>query len=100
VRYTGLLLAGSAQGLHTAEYLADLASISGRVQLVERPVLPEEIGKSMAELATGGQGLRIYRDGIPLGFADIEARELKAGDVVVEVRPTQPSQTEPNETKA
>jgi voltage-gated potassium channel len=100
VRFTGLLLAGSAQGLHTAEYLADLASISGRVQLVERPVLPEEIGKSMAELATGGQGLRIYRDGIPLGFADIEARELKAGDVVVEVRPTQPSQTEPNETKA
>jgi voltage-gated potassium channel len=93
VRFTGLLLAGSAQGLHTAEYLADLASVSGRVQLVERPVLAEEIGKPMTELATGGQGLRIYRDGIALGFADIEARELKAGDIVVEVRPTDPGAT-------
>ena len=37
-------------------------------------------------------GLRIYRDGIPIGFAEIEARELKAGDIVVEIRPTEPSE--------
>lgn len=92
VRFTGLLLAGSAQGLHTAEYLADLASISGTVQLVERPVLPEEIGKPLTELATGGQGLRIYRGGTALGFSDIEAHRLKAGDVVVEIRPTESSE--------
>src|SRR5690606_18407845 len=36
VRFTGLLLAGSAQGAHIADYMADLASVSGRVQLVER----------------------------------------------------------------
>ncbi|HOB15077.1 MAG TPA: potassium channel family protein, partial [Novosphingobium sp.] len=37
VRFTGLLLAGSAEGTHVSDYIADLASASGRVQLIERP---------------------------------------------------------------
>src|SRR3546814_3216379 len=36
VSFTGLLLAGSAQGAHVADYMADLASVGGRVQLRER----------------------------------------------------------------
>jgi voltage-gated potassium channel len=88
VRFTGLLLAGSARGAHTAEYLADLASIGGRVELIERPVTPDEVGKSLGELASGGQGLRVYRRGTPHGFWEPEARALQAGDIVVEVRPT------------
>ena len=91
VRFTGLLLAGSAQGLHTADYLADLASVGGRVQLVERAVLPEEVGKPLADLVTGGRGLRIYRDGAARGFWEPEARALQAGDVVVEIQPTEAS---------
>ena len=88
VRFTGLLLAGSAQGAHIADYLADLASVEGRVQLIERPVLPEEIGRSLHDLATGGRGLRIYRDGGARGFWEAEAGALQEGDVVVEIRPT------------
>lgn len=88
VRFTGLLLAGSAQGAHIADYLADLASVEGRVQLVERPVLPQEIGKSLRELATGGLGLRIYRGGEACGFWDAGSGALQEGDVVVEIRPT------------
>lgn len=88
VRFTGLLLAGSAQGAHTAEYLADLASVDGRVQLVERPVLPQEIGKSLDQLASGGRGLRLYRNGHPRGFWEAESRSLQAGDIVVEIVPT------------
>jgi voltage-gated potassium channel len=88
VQFTGLLLAGSAQGAHVAEYLADLASIGGKVQLVERPVLPEEVGLSLHELATGGIGLRLYRDGGACGFWEFEAKQLQEGDIVVEVRPT------------
>ena len=88
VRFTGLLLAGSAQGAHIADYLADLASVEGRVQLVERPVLPEEIGRSLRELATGGLGLRIYRGGEVCGLWDAGSNALQAGDVVVEIRPT------------
>jgi voltage-gated potassium channel len=88
VRFTGLLLAGSAQGAHVADYLADLASVSGKVQLVERPVLPDEIGKSLDELASGGRGLRLYRGGHARGFWEAEAKSLQAGDVVVEIVPT------------
>jgi voltage-gated potassium channel len=88
VRFTGLLLAGSAQGAHIADYLADLASVTGRVQLVERPVLPAEVGLPLTKLASGGQGLRIYRKGKAIGFWEPEASALFEGDVVVEIRPT------------
>jgi voltage-gated potassium channel len=88
VRFTGLLLAGSAQGSHIADYLADLASVSGRVQLIEREVLPEEIGRGLNDLATGGRGLRLYRNGGATGFWEDEAGALEAGDIVVEIRPT------------
>ncbi len=86
VRFTGLLLAGSAQGAHIADYLVDLASVGGRVQLVERDVLPEEIGQPLSSLATGGQGLRIYRRGQAYGFWEPQALALEAGDVVVEIQ--------------
>ncbi len=85
VRFTGLLLAGSAQGAHIADYLADLASVSGRVQLVERVVTDEECGKSIEELSTGGRGLRIYRNGRAVGFWEAECENLQTGDVVVEI---------------
>jgi voltage-gated potassium channel len=92
VRFTGLLLAGSAQGAHTAEYMADLASIGGRVQLVERAVLAEEVGKSIDQLASGGRGLRVYRAGQVHGFWEPEAQRLAAGDVIVEITPTAASE--------
>jgi len=92
VRFTGLLLAGSAQGAHIADYLADLASISGKVQLIERPVLPQELGKSLDELASGGRGLRVYRGGEPYGFWEPQARSLQAGDTIVEIMPTDVSE--------
>jgi voltage-gated potassium channel len=88
VRFTGLLLAGSAQGSHLSDYLVDLASVAGKVQLVERPVLPEEIGKPLTELASGGNGLRIYRDGEAFGFWEDAALSLIEGDIVVEILPT------------
>lgn len=85
VRFTGLLLAGSAKGEHIAEYLADLASISGRVQLVERRVTEEEVGCAINELQTGGRGLRVYRDGRAIGFWEEECENLQAGDIIVEI---------------
>ncbi|MEE4451265.1 potassium channel family protein [Novosphingobium resinovorum] len=87
VRFTGLLLAGSAEGQHIAEYMSDLASVGGRVQLVERPVSPEEIGHSLDDINTG-KGVRIYRGKRCYGFWEPEAHKLEAGDIVVEVAPT------------
>ena len=87
VRFTGLLLAGSAQGAHIADYLADLASVSGRVQLVERVVQEDECGGSITDLKSGGRGLRIYRNGRAIGYWEEECQNLQKGDVVVEIVP-------------
>ncbi|RVQ69353.1 potassium transporter TrkA [Croceicoccus ponticola] len=88
VRFTGLLLAGSASGMHTADYLADLASISGRVQLIEREARPDDVGRPLRDLGSGVLGLRLYRDGNAFGYWEPEAESVKAGDTVVIVRPT------------
>jgi voltage-gated potassium channel len=93
VRFTGLLLDGSVKGAHIADYLADLASVGGRVQLVERVIGPEECGCSIDNLKSGGQGMRIYRNGRAIGFWEDECRTLQPGDVVVEIVPTAPSET-------
>ena len=87
VRFTGLLLAGSAEGQHISEYLSDLASITGRVQLVERPASSSEIGKSLDEISTG-KGLRIYRGDKAIGFWESEASALQDGDMIVEITAT------------
>ncbi|MCJ2183210.1 potassium channel family protein [Novosphingobium sp. 1949] len=87
VRFTGLLLAGSAEGRHISDYLSDLASVSGRVQLVERPVAPGEVGIPLAAIASG-KGLRIYRAGAAIGFWEADAERLEPGDVIVEITAT------------
>jgi voltage-gated potassium channel len=87
VRFAGLLLAGSAQGKHIAEYLSDLASVDGRVQLVERAVTAAEVGQPLSALTTG-RGLRVYRQGTPMGFWEDGAQRLEPGDVIVEIAPT------------
>ncbi|WP_194955790.1 potassium channel family protein [Tsuneonella amylolytica] len=86
VRFTGLLLAGSAQGSHIADYMADLASFGGKVQLVERKVAPDEVGKTIEELSSGGKGLRVYRGDTMRGYW--ECGPLEMGDTIVEIRPT------------
>ncbi|GAA0761400.1 voltage-gated potassium channel [Erythromicrobium ramosum] len=93
VRFTGLLLAGSVKGAHIADYLADLASVGGRVQLVEREVTEAECGKSIKQLESGGTGLRVYRNGRAIGFWEDECQMLQPGDVVVEIVPTAGSES-------
>lgn len=87
VSFAGLLLASSTNGPHLSDYLADLASSSGRVQLGERPAREQEIGKPLSAIQ-GGLGVRLYRNGVPHGFWEPEAQSLQAGDVIVEIVPT------------
>ncbi|HEX8622977.1 MAG TPA: potassium channel family protein [Allosphingosinicella sp.] len=87
VSFAGLLLAGSTTGAHIADYIADLASSSGRVRLAERVVRDDECGKPLSAVASG-LGVRIYRDGKPYGFWEPEAQALHPGDCVVEILPT------------
>lgn len=84
--FAGLLLAGSAQGPHIADYMADLAATDGSVALRERRVTPEEAGRPLSATGTG-LGVRIYRDGKAYGFWDPEAGALRAGDILLEIVP-------------
>ncbi|HLL30980.1 MAG TPA: NAD(P)-binding protein, partial [Allosphingosinicella sp.] len=93
VSFAGLLLAGSTQGLHISDYIADLASSSGRVKLSERVVTDEECGKPLTALARG-IGVRIYRDGRPYGFWEPETEALLPGDCIVEILPTARTESE------
>ncbi len=93
VSFAGLLLAGSTDGAHIADYIADLASSSGRVQLHERVVTAEECGQPLAAVATG-LGVRLYRDGRPYGFWEPEAKALRPGDCIVEILPTAKTEAE------
>ncbi len=85
--FAGLLLANSAHGPKVVDYLTDLVSSQGRVKLAEREIKPEEYGKPMSSLA-GGLGVRIYRNGRPYGFWEVETKSLAAGDILVEILPT------------
>ncbi len=85
VRFTGLLLAGSAQGTHVSDYLSDLASVGGQVQLVERLVTADEVGRSLDDLGEGVRGLRVVRGGREIGFWEKEAQRLEADDIIVTV---------------
>ncbi len=93
VSFAGLLLAGSTHGAHIADYIADLASSSGRVRLHEREVTPEECGKPLSAIARG-LGVRVYREGRPYGFWEREAQSLRPGDCIVEILPTAKTEAE------
>lgn len=94
--FAGLLLAGSTQSRHVADYIADLAAVDGRVALREREVTAREVGSSLDAVATG-KALRLYRGGREHGFWDPAAQRLEAGDLIVEVvpsnRPVDPNRT-------
>jgi voltage-gated potassium channel len=87
--FAGLLLATTHGGQHIADYLGDLASRGGRVQLIERDVRPEEIGKALKDLPDG-LGVRIIRDGTPYGFWRPQVEKLEPGDIIMEIVGTAP----------
>lgn len=84
VSFAGLLLASSCTGPHLADYLTDLASFHGQVQLHERLVQPGEVGKPLSAIDTG-LGVRLYRGGAPFGHKAPEAAALEPGDMIVEI---------------
>lgn len=84
--FAGLLLAGSAHGAGISDYLADLASATGRVRLHERVIEKFEVGKSLGEVAIG-LGVRILRGGRTIGFWEEEAKRLEEGDRIIEIIP-------------
>ena len=84
VSFTGLLLASSLQGPYRAEYLADLATSAGRVELRERVVGPDEVGRSTDEVCAG-LAVRVIRDGKAHAPKDAAFQRLMRGDRILEI---------------
>jgi voltage-gated potassium channel len=57
------------------------------VQLVERPVEPDEVGKSLDQIK-GAVGLRVFHEGKPSGSWQTQRKTLRAGDLVMEIKET------------
>ena len=84
ISFAGLLLASSLEGPHRADYLADLATSEGSVMLRERVVGMDEEGRSVADIS-GGQVVRLIRDGQSHAAGDPAFGKLKAGDRILEI---------------
>ena len=84
VSFTGLLLASSLEGPYRSDYLNDLATSAGQVQLRERVITPAEVGCTLEEICTG-QAVRLIRNGKPQGAGDAASRRLQPGDRILEI---------------
>ncbi|WP_235528262.1 potassium channel family protein [Sphingomonas sp. Leaf231] len=84
VSFGGQLLAQCTAGPHVADYVADLVTRNGKVELRERTVRADEVGKSPGDV-TGGQIVRVYRGDRAIGIDDPDAQQLHAGDFVIEL---------------
>ena len=84
-RVGGILMADSIESSHLANYVMDLISAGGKVTLVEREPLPEELGRSPSEV---GQSLivRVVREQQAYSFWEAGAR-IQAGDKLIVIGP-------------
>ena len=81
--FGGYILAAAVDHGHMVQYLDDLLTAEGNVRLVERPVGPDEIGKTPAQLKPDIV-LRLYRKSGMFSFSELDrAGSLQAGDMMV-----------------
>ena len=82
----GQLLAGSTTGACVADYVSDLVTRGGRVELRERTVRDEECGFDPVTMRDR-RIVRIIRDGKAIGFWEEAAQRLEPGDRLIEIVP-------------
>ncbi len=81
--FGGYLLAAAVGHPHFMDYVQDLLTAGGRVNLIERPVEPSEIGRTATTLKPDIV-LRLYRRGTVIHFWDLhEGQKMEAGDVLL-----------------
>jgi voltage-gated potassium channel len=83
----GYLLADAVGNNYVTDYVFDLLTSAGRVSLVERVAAPDDLGKSMRDLACG-LVVRLYRDGEPIGFWETGKNHIEQGDLLLIIEPT------------
>lgn len=81
--FGGYLLAASVGHPHFTEYVQDLLTAGGRVNLVERHPTPEEVGRPAAALKPDIL-VRLYRRGEVFNFWDLqEGEKMEPGDTLL-----------------
>ena len=81
--FGGYILAAAVDHAHIVQYLDDLLTAGGNITLEERPVRPDEIGKSPASLKPDLL-LRLYRGTRILPLAELDQVErFEPGDIMV-----------------
>lgn len=82
----GHLLARSSTHRGAVDYIRDLAAADGRVALHERIATTADIGQPLRAIVSG-LGVRLLRDGQPIGFWESGADAIRAGDAIIEIVP-------------
>ena len=81
--FGGYLLAAAVGHPHFMDYVQDLLTAGGRINLIERPVEPNEIGQTATALKPDIL-LRLYRGETVIQFWDLqEGQKMEAGDVLL-----------------
>lgn len=80
----GHLLARSSTHRGAVDYIRDLAAADGRVALHERFATDAEVGTSLRSISPG-LGVRLLRQGQPIGFWEKAAETIEAGDAIIEI---------------
>jgi voltage-gated potassium channel len=91
--YGGYMLAAAVDQQYLADYLEDFLTAGGQVNIVERPVEAEDIGKTAKDLQPNVL-LRVYRHGTilsPWEFQD--GHRLEKGDVMLLFKPVKEEKT-------
>ncbi len=82
----GHLLARSSTHRGAVDYIRDLAAADGRVALHERLATDAEIGRPLRSIGPG-LGVRLLRQGQPIGFWESGADSIQQGDSIIEIVP-------------
>lgn len=81
--FGGYLLAAAVDQSHLVQYMEDLLTVGGHVNLTERSVRPEEVGLTASDLRPDVL-LRVYRRDKMITLQDLQAGcRLEQGDVLV-----------------
>ncbi|MFQ5992264.1 MAG: potassium channel family protein, partial [Nitrospiraceae bacterium] len=84
--FAGYVLAAAVDQFHLPHYIQDLLTSGGYVNLVERPVRPDEVGKMAMDLGPDIL-LRVYRRESVVPLSELqEGKPLEAGDILVAVK--------------
>jgi voltage-gated potassium channel len=85
--FGGYALAAAVDQPHMVQYLEDLLTTGGRVNLIERQVGDDEIGKTAADLKPAIV-LRMYRGHTVISMTEVQnGTQLQRGDLLVILKP-------------